>query len=181
MNTKNNQLQIATFAGGCFWCMETPFLKYDGVEEVISGYTGGHVENPTYQQVTTGQTGHYEAVQVRFDPEVISYQQLLEIFWKQIDPTDAGGSFVDRGPQYRSAIFVHDPDQRTIAEQSKQTLEESGKFDGPIATEILDAARFYKAEDYHQQFYLKKPLRYQSYRAGSGRDAFIKNTWGGEK
>ena len=181
MTENKSQIQIATFAGGCFWCMESPFLKYEGVNEVISGYTGGHVENPTYQQVTSGQTGHYEAIQVEYDPEKISYQKLLEIFWQQIDPTDAGGSFVDRGPQYRSAIFAHNQEQRELAKKSKTELDQSGKFESPIATEILDADVFYPAEDYHQKFFLKNPFRYKTYRAGSGRDAYLESTWGDKK
>jgi len=178
MNQKNTELKKATFAGGCFWCMESPFLKHQGVEEVISGYTGGHVENPTYQQVTSGQTGHYEAVQITYNPEEISYRKLLDIFWQQIDPTDPGGSFVDRGPQYRTAIFVQDQEQRRAAEASLQNLDDSGKFSQPIATNIIDADTFYPAEDYHQKFFLKNPFRYQTYRKGSGREKYIEETWG---
>ena len=158
--------------------MESPFLKYDGVQEVISGYTGGDTENPTYRQVTSGKTGHYEAVQVTYDPDVISYSQLLDIFWRQIDPTDPGGSFVDRGPQYRSAIFYHTEEQREMAEASRQALSESGRFQKPIATKILPASTFYPAEDYHQKFYLKSPGHYQRYRAGSGREETLKQIWG---
>jgi methionine-S-sulfoxide reductase len=169
---------LATFAGGCFWCMESPFLKLDGVVEVVSGYTGGEIENPTYEQVTSGKTGHYEAVQVTYQPEKISYQELLDVFWRQIDPTDPGGSFVDRGPQYRSAIFYHNPEQKDLAFQSRQGLNQSGRFSKPVVTEILPAGPFYKAEDYHQKFFLKSPQHYQRYRSGSGRDQALERIWG---
>ena len=173
--------QKATFAGGCFWCIEPSFEKLEGVFDVVVGYTGGHVENPTYQDVTTGTTGHYEAVQITYDPEIISYEQLLQVFWRQFDPTDAGGSFVDRGPQYRSAIFYHTPDQKKIAEQSKEELDQSGRYDAPVVTEILEASPFYKAEEYHQDYFEKQPLYYKSYRSNSGRDQFIEDVWGDEK
>lgn len=168
----------ATFAGGCFWCMESPFLKHEGVLEVISGYTGGDVDNPSYQDVISGTTGHYEAVQVSYQPEQISYQKLLDIFWRQIDPTDPGGSFVDRGPQYRSAIFFHNQNQKELAEKSKQELHQSGRFTKPVVTKILPAETFYPAEDYHQKFYLKSPGHYQRYRSGSGRDQALERIWG---
>lgn len=170
-------LEKATFAGGCFWCMEPPYKGEDGVKEVISGYTGGHKENPTYQEVTSGTTGHYEAVQITFDPQIITYHELLDIFWRQIDPTDPGGSFADRGSQYKTAIFTHDSKQKEIAQQSKRDLEESGPFDKPVVTEILEADTFYEAEDYHQNFYLKNPARYKSYKKNSGRQDFIENKW----
>jgi peptide methionine sulfoxide reductase msrA/msrB len=169
---------VATFGGGCFWCMEPPFEQLEGVIDVVSGYTGGHVENPTYQQVIAGDTGHYEAVQVTYDPEIISYQDLLYVYWRQIDPTDDGGSFVDRGSQYRSAIFYHDTGQKRAAERSKKELDQSGRYDDPIVTEILPAETFYLAEEYHQDYFKKKTFRYKSYRAGSGRDQYIERVWG---
>ncbi len=170
----------ATFAGGCFWCVEADFEKLNGVIEAVSGYTGGEVENPTYEQVSSGSTGHLEAVQVTYDPDKISYQTLLAVFWRRIDPTDAGGQFVDRGPQYRSAIFYHDQTQREMAESSKQSLEKSGKFDRPIATAILPLQTFYPAEAYHQDYWRKNPVRYRFYRMGSGRDQFLHQTWNDE-
>jgi len=172
---------LATFAGGCFWCMEPPFEELPGVAEVVAGYTGGKVANPTYAQVSSGATGHLEAIQVRYDPSKISYEDLLEVFWRQIDPTDDGGQFADRGPQYRTAIFYHDEAQRAAAEESRDELEASGRFDGPIATEIRKAGPFYPAEDYHQDYYEKNPLHYQLYKNGSGREGFIKSTWGAGK
>ena len=170
-----------TFAGGCFWCMEPPFEKLDGVIEVISGYTGGHKENPTYEEVSAGKTGHVESAQVIYDPSKISYEKLLDVFWRQIDPTDAGGQFVDRGSQYRSVIFYHTPEQKTMAEKSRDELQRSGRFQKPIATEILPAGKFYKAEEYHQDYYKKNPIRYKFYRFNSGRDQFLKKVWGEEK
>lgn len=167
----------ATFAGGCFWCMVKPFDQYDGIEKVISGYTGGHVEHPTYEQVKTGTTGHLEVVQITFDPDVFSYEQLLEIFWQQIDPTDNEGQFQDRGDQYRPAIFVHNENQRALAEKSKRELDASGRFSKPVVTEILDASAFYEAEDYHQDFYKKNPEEYKEDRKKSGRDDFIETVW----
>jgi len=169
--------ETATFAGGCFWCLESDLEKVDGVLEVISGYTGGHVENPTYEDVSSGRTGHVEAVQVVYDPAKVSYEQLLDVFWRHIDPTDPGGQFVDRGPQYRTAIFYHDESQKRLAEASRKKLQESGRFSKPIVTEILPLGKFYKAEDYHQDFYQKSPVRYHFYRAASGRDAFLKSVW----
>ncbi len=168
----------ATFAGGCFWCSEADFEKAEGVIEVISGYTGGKKENPTYEEVTSGGTGHYEAVQVKFDPKKITYRQLLDIFWRHVDPTDPGGQFVDRGSQYRSAIFYHDEEQKRLAEDSKRELDRSGRFGKPAVTEILPAAAFYAAEDYHQDYFMKNSLRYGLYRQGSGRDQFIRQAWG---
>ena len=158
--------------------MEPPFEKLPGVLEVISGYTGGREKNPTYNDVSYGRTGHYEAVEVRYDPKRVSYQQLLEVFWMQIDPTDAGGQFVDRGKQYRTAIFAHDAGQKRAAEESKRKLASSGRFSAPIVTPVLPAAPFYAAEDYHQDFYKKDPGHYKRYRSGSGRDQFIKKIWG---
>lgn len=170
----------ATFAGGCFWCMEAPFEKLDGVKAVISGYTGGETKNPTYNEVSRGTTGHVEAVQVIYDPEKITYKELLDVYWKQFDPTDAGGSFYDRGHQYTSAIFYHNAEQKVLAEASKKALEESGRFDDPIVTPIKEAGTFYPAEEYHQDYYKKKPEHYKRYRKGSGRDRFIKEHWGDE-
>lgn len=171
----------ATFAGGCFWCMVKPFHKYEGVERVISGYTGGHVDNPTYQQVCSETTGHLEAIEVTFDPEVISYEELLRIYWRQIDPTDGGGQFNDRGESYRPAIFYHSEEQRMAAERSKQEIEDSGRFDRPIEVEIRPAKTFWEAEDYHQDYYKKNPFRYEMYRVGSGRAKFVKEAWSDKK
>lgn len=169
--------ELATFAGGCFWCMVKPFDEQPGIISVVSGYTGGHKEQPTYQEVCEETTGHFEAVQIAFDPEVYPYEKLLETYWQQIDPTDAGGQFYDRGDSYRTAIFYHNEEQKAAAEQSKKELEESGRFSKPIVTLILPAAEFYPAEEYHQDFYKKSPARYNQYRTGSGRDAFIKKHW----
>lgn len=172
--------EIATFAGGCFWCMEKPFEEIDGVSAVVSGYTGGHTKDPTYEEVCSGQTGHLEAIEVHFDPKRVGYERLLEVFWRQIDPTDSGGQFVDRGGQYRTAIFVHDEAQQAAAEKSKAALAASGRFAKPIVTEILPAAPFYAAEGYHQDFYKKSQIRYHAYRAASGRDRYLKQVWSRE-
>ncbi|MBI5586724.1 MAG: peptide-methionine (S)-S-oxide reductase MsrA [Deltaproteobacteria bacterium] len=174
---KNTNLKIATLAGGCFWCIEADLEKLAGVAKVISGYTGGSQENPTYEEVSAGGTGHVEAVQVYYDPDRISYEQLLDVFWRHIDPTDPGGQFVDRGSQYRSVIFYHDEEQKRNAENSKESLNKSGRFSKPVATEIKAFSRFFPAEDYHQDYYKKNPLRYQYYRHGSGRDQFLKKAW----
>lgn len=168
---------FATFAGGCFWCMVKPFDQWDGVYSVISGYTGGHVQNPTYKQVKTGETGHYEAVQICYDPDKITYQQILDLYWPQIDPTDPDGQFHDRGPQYRTAIFYHNEEQKQLALKSKEVINKSGRFKKPIVTEILPATTFYPAEDYHQDFYRKNKNEYEEDRAKSGRDQFIKKNW----
>jgi len=173
----NKPLNKATFAGGCFWCMVKPFDQWDGVHSVVSGYTGGHVENPTYEDVKKGMTGHYEAVEITFDPDVISYQDILSVYWKQIDPTDDGGQFQDRGHSYRTAIFYHNDAQKRIAEQSKTSLEQSGRFKQPIVTKILPATTFYEAEDYHQDYYKKNKAHYEQDRAQSGRDEFIEKNW----
>ena len=178
--SQTSQLDTATFAGGCFWCVEAPFEKIHGIIDVVSGYSGGSEKDPTYNLVSSGQTGHVESVQIIYDPFVVSYAQLLEIFWKNFDPTDAGGSFYDRGPQYRSVIFYHNSDQKMSALESVAYLEKIGKFEKPIVTEIVPYWNFYRAEEYHQDFYKKDPQRYYSYRKGSGRDDFIKNTWGKE-
>jgi peptide methionine sulfoxide reductase msrA/msrB len=172
--------RIATFAGGCFWCVEADFEKVDGVVKVVSGYTGGHKENPSYKEVSSGTTGHLEAVQVHYDPYTITYQELADFFWRHIDPTDSGGQFVDRGAQYRSAIFYHDEAQKRLAEASKEALDKSGRFDKPVVTEILPFNTFYEAEEYHQDYYKRHSLRYTYYRRGSGRDRFLKMVWGKE-
>lgn len=160
----------ATFAGGCFWCIEAAFEKLDGVKEAVSGYTGGQKENPTYEEVCSGTTGHLEAVRVTYDPSKIGYRQLLETFWEKIDPTDDRGQFADRGSQYRTAIFYHTPEQKRLAEESKAGLERSGRYDKPIATEIRAAAVFYPAEEYHQDYYRKNAARYEFYHSHSGRE-----------
>ena len=170
-------LEVATFAGGCFWCVESDFEKVDGVVDVISGYTGGHKADPSYEEVSSGETGHVEAVQVRYDPTKITYTELLDVFWRHVDPTDSGGQFVDRGSQYRSAIFYHDEQQKGLAEQSKEELNRSGRFNKPIETEILPLSSFYRAEDYHQDYYKTHPMRYKFYRFNSGRDQFLKKIW----
>ncbi len=170
-------LAKATFAGGCFWCLEPSFERMEGVIKVTAGYTGGVVKDPSYEQVCSGTTGHYEAVQVLFNPEKITYRDLLEVFWRQIDPTDPNGQFADQGEQYRTAIFYHDQSQKIAAENSKKTLEKSGIFERPIVTEIRPAADFYPAEDYHQDYYKKCPVRYKSYRSRSGREPFLKRIW----
>jgi peptide-methionine (S)-S-oxide reductase len=169
---------VATFAGGCFWCMEPPYDKLDGVSATISGYTGGNKADPTYQEVSSGGTGHTEAVQVTYDPTKVTYEELLEVFWRNVDPLDAGGQFCDRGSQYRTGIFVHDEAQRRLAAASKQALEDSGRFKEPIVTEIEDAGPFYPAEDYHQDYYEKNPIRYKFYRWNCGRDQRLAELWG---
>ncbi|AFQ42878.1 peptide-methionine (R)-S-oxide reductase MsrB [Desulfosporosinus meridiei] len=171
-------LQLATFAGGCFWCMVKPFEELAGVAKVEAGYTGGSVENPTYEDVCSKKTGHFEAVQITFDPLLVSYYRLLDTYWKQIDPTNPMGQFVDLGHAYRSAIFYHNEEQKNLAERSKMDIEESKRFNKPIVTEILPAVNFYPAEEYHQSYYKKFPLRYGAYRQGSGRDDFLNEYWG---
>lgn len=171
-------IQLATFAGGCFWCMVKPFDRYEGVHSVVSGYTGGDLPNPSYEQVCTNTTGHREAVQLTFDDTIISYEELLNIFWQQIDPTDAGGQFFDRGESYRTAIFTHTAEQDELAKTSKQQLQDSGKFTRMIQTEILPAKPFYAAEEGHQNYYLKNPGHYERYAIGSGRERFKKEHWG---
>jgi peptide-methionine (S)-S-oxide reductase len=169
---------LATFAGGCFWCMEPPYDKLDGVLATTSGYTGGDKVDPTYEEVSAGGTGHAEAVQITYDPARISYEQLLDVFWRNVDPLDAGGQFCDRGDQYRTAIFVHGDEQRRLADASKQALVDSGRFEQPIVTEIVEAGPFYPAEDYHQDYYQKNPLRYKFYRWNCGRDQRLAEVWG---
>jgi len=173
----DENLAVATFAGGCFWCVEADFEKVPGVVEAVSGYTGGKVENPTYRQVSSGTSGHLEAVQVYYDPAKITYEGLLQAFWRMINPTDTGGQFVDRGEQYTTAIYYHDAQQKQAAEQSKAQLEASGRFGEPLVTPIIEAGEFYVAEDYHQDYYDKNPLRYRFYRYGSGRDQYLEKTW----
>lgn len=174
-------MERATFAGGCFWCMEPPFEKTAGVAEVISGYTGGHKANPTYEEVSTGTTGHLEAVLVKFDPSKVTYETLLDVFWRNIDPTNPIGQFADTGDQYKPAIFYHNDTQKHLAEESKKRLQASGKFKKPIVVEIRKATEFYPAEEYHQDFYKKSPEHYKRYRFGSGRERFLENTWGAEE
>ena len=169
---------VAVFAGGCFWCTEADFDKLSGVLETTSGYIGGSIENPTYEEVSSGRTGHIEAVQVRFDPRQTNYAKLLEAFWPTIDPVNGSGQFCDNGPQYRSAIFYLDAEQQRLAESSKTALAASGRLAQPIATEILAATPFYPAEDYHQDYHTKNPLRYSYYRHGCGRDQRLKELWG---
>jgi len=171
---------IATFAGGCFWCMEPPFKKLDGVLKVVVGYTGGTKKNPTYEEVGAGRTGHMESIQVTFDPQRISYLKVLDVFWKNIDPTDAHGQFVDQGTQYRSAIFFNSLEEKILAEATKRDLERSKVFSKPIATMIVPATVFYPAEGYHQDYFLKSPDNYHQYRRGSGRDAFLEKAWAGK-
>jgi methionine-S-sulfoxide reductase len=168
----------ATFAGGCFWCMQPPFDKLDGVISTTVGYAGGKEKNPTYEQVSAGLTGHVEAVEILYDPSRISYSALLDVFWRNIDPTQADGQFVDKGPQYRSVIFYHDDEQRRLAEASRESLDNSGRYERSIVTEIVPASTFYRAEEYHQDYYKKNPLRYKYYRYGSGRDRYLEKTWG---
>ncbi|MDT8376796.1 MAG: peptide-methionine (S)-S-oxide reductase MsrA [Mariprofundaceae bacterium] len=169
----SSKYQVATFAGGCFWCMQPPFDNLDGVISTEAGYTGGDVENPTYEMISRGDTGHYEAMRVVYDPDLVSYEKLLETFWHNIDPTQADGQFADRGSQYHTAIFYHDEQQKALALASKQALEKSGRFDSPIVTKIVRAEAFYPAEDYHQKYYLKNSAHYQLYKQGSGRAGFI--------
>jgi peptide-methionine (S)-S-oxide reductase len=169
---------VATFAGGCFWCMEPPYDKLPGVAATISGYTGGSKANPTYEEVSSGRTGHAEAVQVVYDPKKVTYEQLLDVFWHNVDPTVKDRQFCDGGSQYRTAIFYHDAAQRQAAEASKAALAKSKPFPEPVVTEITMAGTFYPAEDYHQDYYKKNPVRYQIYRSGCGRDARLKQLWG---
>ncbi|WP_093337860.1 peptide-methionine (S)-S-oxide reductase MsrA [Salibacterium halotolerans] len=170
-------MEKATFAGGCFWCMVKPFDQMEGIHGITSGYTGGHTENPAYEDVKTGETGHREAVQILFDPEVFPYEKLLSLYWPQVDPTDDGGQFHDRGPQYRTAVFYHNDTQRQLAEKTRQEIADSGRFKEPIVTEIVPASTFYPAEAYHQDFYKKQEKAYLEDRQKSGRDEFIEKHW----
>jgi peptide-methionine (S)-S-oxide reductase len=175
----NTPTAKATFAGGCFWCMEPPYDELDGVLSTISGYIGGAKKNPTYEEVTTGKTGHAEAVEIAYDPKKISYEKLLEVFWRNIDPLTANAQFCDSGSQYRSAIFYHDEMQKRLAEKSKKDVQ--GRFKQPVVTEIVAAGEFYPAEDYHQDYYKKNPIRYKIYRYGCGRDERLREVWGSQK
>lgn len=174
----SEELGVATFAGGCFWCIEAAFESTDGVKEAVSGYTGGKMKNPTYRHVSTGTTGHYEAVQVYYDPIKLSYEKLLEVFFFSIDPTDEGGQFADRGSQYRTAIFYHDEEQKKAAEKYITDLEASKKFDKSIAVKTLPAMDFYQAEDHHQDYHIKAATRYKAYSTASGRKSYTQKTWG---
>ena len=176
----SSDLLTATFAAGCFWCVESDFDKVEGVVETISGYTGGHTKNPTYYEVGSGETGHAEALQVKFDPNKVSYEKLLDHYWHHVDFLDGDGQFCDRGDQYRPAIFTHNAEQKRLAEESKAALAKSGKFDRPIAVQIVDATEFTPAEDYHQDYYNKNPLKYRYYRTGCGRDRRIAELWRGQ-
>ncbi len=171
-------LEKATFAGGCFWCMQPFFDNTVGVKKTTVGYTGGQVPNPNYEQVSSGTTGHAEAIEIEFDPKEVSYQKLLELYWHNIDPTQVNGQFADEGSQYRTIIFYHTVEQQRLAEASKKALAASGRFDKPMATEILPATTFYPAEDYHQKYYLKSTLRYNMYHDNSGRPEYLEKTWG---
>lgn len=173
-------LEAATFAGGCFWCMEPPFEDLEGVKSVVSGFSGGEKEDPAYREVATGMTDHTETVRITYDPEVVGYEKLLEIYWRSMDPTDDGGQFADRGSQYRPVIFYHDQEQKKLAEESRRELEENGPFDEPIVVPIEPAGKFWKAKEYHQNYYKKKPEEYKEYYRGSGRAGFLKRTWGKE-
>ena len=177
----NQNTAKATFAGGCFWCMEAPFDKLEGVISTTSGYTGGHTKNPTYKQTSSGKTGHTEAVQIIYDPRKISYEKLLNVFWHNIDPTTPDKQFCDRGNQYRSEIFYHNEEQKRLADASKATLNKRKPFNAPIVTQVTQASTFYAAEDYHQDYYKKNPIRYRYYRYGCGRDKRLEQLWGKEK
>ena len=170
-------MEKATFAGGCFWCMEPPFENLPGVSEVISGYTGGTKKNPTYEEVSSQTTGHIESIQIIYDPKIVSYEKLLEVFWRNIDPTDSEGQFVDKGSSYVSKIFYHNEEQKQKAQKSKEDLERSKRFNKPIVTQIVQLTEFYPAEDYHQDYYKKNKLRYKFYRFNSGRDQFLEKVW----
>ncbi|MDF2607026.1 MAG: methionine-R-sulfoxide reductase [Bacillales bacterium] len=172
-----NKNELATFAGGCFWCLVSPFEEIDGVIQIVSGYTGGHKENPSYKEVCSETTGHYEAVQITYDPEKMPYNKLLSIYWQQIDPTDPGGQFHDRGQSYQTVIFYHNDEQRKLAEKSKIELQNSGRFTKPIMTKVLPVSKFYVAEEYHQKYHSKNPFRYELYKKGSGREKFFKHYW----
>ena len=178
MAASGQGLEKATFAGGCFWCMEPPFDRLEGVKSVVSGYTGGYKKNPTYEEVSSGSTGHAEAVEITYDPAGISYQKLLDVFWHNIDPTAKDRQFCDVGSQYRTAIYYHNAEQKRLAEASKKALEESKRFRGPIYTEVTAAATFYPAEEYHQKYYQKNPVRYKLYRFNCGRDQGLRELWG---
>jgi peptide-methionine (S)-S-oxide reductase len=173
---ESEHLAIATFAGGCFWCMQPPFDRVEGVVETVVGYTGGRVEDPTYEQVSAGATGHAEAIRVHFDPRKVGYAELLDVFWRNVDPFDAGGQFCDRGNQYRSAVFFHDAEQEGLAEASRKAVE--GRFGREVATQVVQAGPFYRAEEYHQNYYLERPIRYRLYTGGCGRAQRLAEIWG---
>ena len=178
---KQSQTALATFAGGCFWCMEKPYDELDGVISTISGYSGGNEQNPTYHQVSAGATGHYEAIQITYDPEKVTYKTLLDVFWRNVDPLDPHGQFCDKGDQYRTAIFAHDAEQKALAQESLKKLDASGILPAPIVTEILDLKTFWPAEDYHQNYYKTNPIRYKFYRYNCGRDKRLEELWGNNK
>lgn len=180
-NMNHTQLQKAVFAGGCFWCMQPFFDRLKGVKQTLVGYTGGHTANPTYEDISNGDTGHAEAIEITYDPREVSYEKLLDIYWRNIDPTAVNEQFVDHGTQYRTAIFTQNEEQKRAAEQSKKQLAASGRFDKPIATEITPASVFYPAEDYHQQYYKKSALRYKMYHDNSGREEYLQKTWGKDR
>lgn len=177
---RDDHLKKATFAGGCFWCMESPYDKLEGVASVTSGYIGGKTKNPTYERVSGGKTGHAEAVEIVYDPAKISYEKLLDVFWRNIDPTAKNRQFADVGTQYRTAVFYHDKEQKRLAQASKEALGASGRFSSPLVTEITPASVFYPAEEYHQCYYQKNPEHYKRYRIGSGRAGFLQKIWGSE-
>jgi methionine-S-sulfoxide reductase len=175
----NDGTAVAIFASGCFWCTESDFEKVPGVVEAVSGYIGGTDPDPTYREVSAGGTGHAEAVRLRYDPDVVTYEELLDVYWRNVDFLDAGGQFCDRGDQYRSAIFVRDEAQKRAALESKRELERSGRYGGPVVTQVVEGGTFHPAEDYHQDYYKKNPLRYKFYRYGCGRDARLAELWNG--
>ena len=179
-NMNNSKFEKATFAGGCFWCMQHPYDELKGVVSTTVGYTGGHRDNPTYEEVCAGETGHAEAIEILYDPTQINYSELLNVFWKNIDPTTLNKQFTDIGTQYRTAVFYHSEKQKQSAESSKEEMERSGIYDNPIVTEITPASTFYRAEDYHQKYYEKCPVRYKMYKSGSGREQYLENVWGTE-
>ena len=179
-NPESKMLEKATFAGGCFWCMEPPFDAVKGVKETTVGYTGGKKPNPTYEEVSRGTTGHAEAIEILYDPKEVSYEDLLEVFWRNIDPTTKNQQFADVGSQYRTAIFYHNEEQKRLAEASKDNLAQSGRFNKPLVTEIVPSKEFYIAENYHQNYYKVCPLPYKAYKVGSGREGYLKKTWGKE-
>ncbi len=178
---KEKNLELATFAGGCFWCMQPIFEEIEGVKETLVGYTGGETKNPSYEEVSTGRTGHFEAIKTKYDPKEVSYNELLETYWKNIDPTDEGGQFSDRGQQYKTAIFYHNQKQKKLAKKSKKELNQSNKFENPIKTQIIPSKEFYIAEEHHQHYYKKKTNQYKRYKEASGRKDFIEKKWSGDE
>lgn len=177
-NMNSTGLEKATFAGGCFWCMQPFFDHLKGVKKTVVGYTGGHTPNPSYEEVSSGQTGHAEAIEVTYDPKEVAYNKIINVYWHNIDPTQLNGQFVDEGTQYRTVIFYHNEEQKRVAEETKKELGASGRFHGPIVTAIEPAGPFYPAEDYHQEYYQKSPFRYNMYHAGTGREEFKEKVWG---